>query len=101
MRGSKVYPAAISEYSTCFWDRLPMRLFLRRDALSLRRAMGAGELFGKRDPTFDLLVHRFVLPGFAGMAEFGVGQDAAEGIEQLRLLNGQGAEQGIHNALLG
>jgi hypothetical protein len=100
MRGSKG-SAGISEYSTCAWDRLPMRLFLRQEVLSLRRAMGAGELFGKRDPIFDLLVHRFLLPGFAGMAEFGVGQDVAERIEQLRLLNGQGAEQRIHDALLG
>jgi len=53
--------------------------------------MGSGEFRGVIEPVLDLLMHRFMLLGLAGMGELGVDQDRAHGIEQLRLLDGQGA----------
>ena len=54
--------------------------------------MGAGELGRKFDPALDLFVDRLLLTWFAGVSELGIGQDAAHGIEQLRLLDGERAE---------
>jgi hypothetical protein len=46
-------------------------------------------------------MHRFGLFGFARMGELRIGQDVANHVQQLRLLDRQGAEQRVHDPFLG
>jgi hypothetical protein len=64
-------------------------------------SMGAGELRSQIEPALDLLMHRFMLFRLSRMRELGVDQDIPHDVEQRWLLDRQGAEQRIHDALLG
>jgi len=69
-------------------------------ARRLSHAVFGGEASGPIDPIADLLVDGLLLASLTGVRELGVDQDRPHRVEEIGLLQGQGAQQRIHDPLL-